>query len=122
MLTELLNVCHAALGRCRRVTTSDVYDGDRFEVTPVGGNKYTVKIDEADVEPDEGVGVSLPDLRTRAVPAVKNHVDILDVCLHALKASDYAKHLEGVTTDGDHRDCEAIFYTEDDGWLSLKVR
>jgi hypothetical protein len=120
--TGIIATCLAAFNQRTELKT-EVIDETQFKVI-LGDNEFTVSLESVDeVDDDEiGKGQKLSKL-SKPVKAVKDHVNVLDVCLHALANDDAAfKAISDVTTDGDHKDCEAIFALKDYFYRTLKVR
>jgi soluble P-type ATPase len=128
-MDEIIVACHAALSKNLKITVEDIRDTE-FDLSIKGGDRFTVKLDEASVtKEEEGDGIKLqPDgkhTREKLHPkyVVKDHSDILDVCLAAMAAdAEIQTAVTDLTTDGDGRDCEAIFHVPEYGYLILKVR
>lgn len=117
----ILALCHAALEAHSDTSPAEIVD-DHFRVF-VADDDWTVSIDEADVEDDEeGNGNLLTEMTCPMPVCIDYHTDVLDVCLAALRNSPIADQISDVTTDGDHKDCEAIFKVKDEGYMTLKVR
>lgn len=80
----------------------DLYDpddpGDRFD---------SDKLSESNELP-------LPD-------TLEDHTSVLDSILAGLQDSPLGAEINGLTTDGDNHDCEAIFWFRDQPWI-IKVR
>lgn len=95
-------------------------DDDSLVVT-IGDFSYHVQCEPTDVddEPDYANRLaSYPDPKP-----IKNHSDVLDLCVNALARSHFANRICSLSTDGDGKDCEAIYYdTADKCWYVLKVR
>ena len=76
---------------------------------------YTVELDDFDDDSDpKGLGdVFGPS-------TLDNHFGVLYRNLHAMCNAGIA--FSDVSIDGDGKDCEAIFWLNDHGWVILKVR
>lgn len=118
--SELVSVCLEAF-RARGVKT-EVVDNREFKVI-LKDDEYTVELLSMD-EIDAGSRIGSKIGKDRAgVKTVKNHSDVLDVCLHALSNNESArKSISDLTTDGDNHDCEAIFNLKDWWYMTLAVR
>ncbi len=90
------------------------------------GDEFTITVDDADVEDDEtGDGTTLMPGRSfvKLIDSDTEHSDLLDACLDAIAQNPELQPLvSDLTTDGDHKDCEAIFDLDGYGYVSLKVR
>lgn len=89
-------------------------------------DEFTITVDDADVEDDEmGDGSTLPAGRSfvKLIDKDTEHGDLLDACLDAIAQDPELQPLvEDLTTDGDGKDCEAIFDLAGYGYVTLKVR
>lgn len=84
------------------------------------GESYTIDFDDFDAEESDEFGDD-PFAPYYSPTEVMDHVTLLDAVLHAISSSPYAGRIRGLTTDGDGKDCEAIFLL--DGAPSiLKIR
>lgn len=89
----------------------------------IGDDDYTVEVEAIDVDDeDRGQGRAMLAGDYKAPATIKDHVGILDMCLHALRNSEHAEKIDDLTTDGDGSDCEAIFEHSDEGDMIIRVR
>ena len=125
MPSDIISICLAAFKRRSNLKTK-VVDDYEFTVTLQNGkgDEYTVELESPDqIDDDEIGGGSRLSKKQKSVRMIKNHADILDVCLYALSRNEAArKAIRDLTTDGDNHDCEAIFDLKDDWYKILKVR
>lgn len=80
---------------------------------------YAVVVDHADVD-EQPAAIGLADKPLYA-GRVNDHVDLLTTCVDALRKSPYRERIRDLTTDGDHKDCEAIFHL-DGVWYVIRIR
>ena len=112
LIDQIFDICEAGL---RAIGAMVRRDGDELHV-----NGFTVSLDDADVEEDEmGSGDLLPKYN---VKKIDGHFSVLECCLDALAKSAVADKFSDLSTDGDNKDCEAIFMLAGLGYKSLKVR
>jgi hypothetical protein len=124
---RILPVCCDALNKCNGVTAEfdEKRDQIRVSVTPHGqktSNHYNIYLDcafEDDVDKNDR-----PMSRDYKTPKkIKDHTQVLDVCLAALAADkEIVESINDLTTDGGSDDCEAIFNFAEEGYLILKIR
>jgi hypothetical protein len=110
-LDRVAEVCKAALGNVPGVAVTEEQGNPwAFGVRAGDGVQLRVTLDEADVGEDEG-GEGRPlDMDLEAPERVGGPFDALAVLLAALaRDGAVAGLIDDVTTDGDGRDCEAVF-------------
>lgn len=96
----------------------DVVD-DSFDVT-IWKDEYVVSV-EFDEDESEPKGEPIGNLDN--VVVCENHAGILDVCLKALSNNSiWVNRCSDLSTDGDHKDCEAFVFVAGAGWVLIKVR
>ncbi len=85
-------------------------DGGGCEISVDTGKEcYTVEMDDFDWD---GEADETPVNPCRKSRSVKNHADILYVVLYVLGQEPHRSRSKGLTTDGDHKSCEAILTYE----------
>lgn len=78
-------------------------------VVTLKDDEYRVILDDLEEDEDDPIG-DKPMVGTYKRPRrITDHVTLLDAILHAISRPPYRKRITGLTTDGDHNDCEAIF-------------
>jgi hypothetical protein len=81
---------------------------------------YEVILESIDVEDEEMT--ENPMVEYKKPSKIKDHVGVLDMALYLLGNSREREKISGLTTDGDNKDCEAIFHHKEYGNVVLKVR
>jgi hypothetical protein len=119
---EIVAICLKAFDAREDVKTK-VLDDREFKVI-LKDNEYTVELLGMEEIDDNQIGTgSKLGKGVRNVETVKDHCDVLDVCLNALSKDERArKSISDLTTDGDNHDCEAIFHLQDWWYKTLEVR
>lgn len=87
----------------------------------IGPNAYDILIEEFDEDEDDPIDDGpIPDYE-ECQGGVTDHTTLLDAVRAFLAHGVHRDHVRGLTTDGDHKDCEAIF-KYDDLALVIKIR
>ncbi len=99
---------------------------ERFHVT-MDGTTFNVIVDDFDndgEDTDKGSTLSRREhVKMLDQDSPHPHGDILDACLDAISQNEEIRFkIRDLTTDGDSKDCEAIFDVEGYGYVILKVR
>ncbi len=85
-------------------------DGGGFEISvDTGSEYYTVEMDDFDWDGEADETPVDPCSKPRSV---KDHTDILEVIRYVLGQEPHRSRSKGLTTDGDHKSCEAILTYE----------
>ena len=89
--------------------------------------KFDIIVEDFDVHPEddtnEGTVLVAGRSFVKVIDGDTEHPDLLDACLDAIAQNAELQPLvRDLTTDGDHKDCEAIFDLEGYGYVILKVR
>lgn len=118
-MNDIIDVCHQSLKNLVEVVN---VQPDGFDVE-IGDDLYTVRLDTFDCDEDDGGDGTTLDRKIKDLTAIEDHADILSACLDAMARDESIRDaVTDLTTDGDGKDCEAIFNVEGDGYYILKVR
>lgn len=109
-------------------TTALIQDTDhvRVQLQILHSEQYDVKLDEFyedDDEDDEDDLIGDDPMTSDYIRpfVISDHVTLLDAILNFLAESPHREKITGLTVDGDHKGCEAIF-NYDGAPTILKVR
>jgi len=129
MLNKLAKVCFEHIERLcqsKDVRLVGVLNDEDFRLKIGDGEDFHVILDDFEIEEgdetNEGVTLNPGRSFVKLLDEDSPHGDILDACIDALAQSPICAEISDLTTDGDNKDCEAIFNVADYGYVILKVR
>jgi hypothetical protein len=104
-----------------RISADVVLEDDVIFVTLTNGNGYQVYLDGFEEEPDDPFEDTPLQHHDEPPAELTDHMHVLEAILYCLGQLPSADAIRGLTSDGDHKDCEAIFKLAGDP-VVLKIR